>query len=346
MAEKDLHRDNHYVHQGYLKRWLSADNRLWVYRVLVSHPDVPLWKPCSAKGVAYHSHLYTRIVAGKETDEFERWLDKEFEAPAEEPLRKATSGSRLSPEDWKRLIRFVAAQDIRPPARYIEHITRWVKEVPGILHSTLNESARKLAHADQKGEKIDYQEPPNAVDIPVRVTTEVEPEQGQSQIKAEVLIGRGLWLFSMRHLLTKTVAVLEKYRWTIFSAPNGIDWLTSDDPVVRLNYYKTGAYDFHGGWSSPGTEILLPLSPHYLLYTRVGDRRPPRDEFLRGKATFIRRILAEHAHRLIFSGQPDAEVVKLRPRIVDPIAFKNENDQWRKWHEEQATAESNFRRGL
>jgi hypothetical protein len=41
---------------------------------------------------------------------------------------------------------------------------------------------------------------------------------------------------------------------------------------IPLNYYARGRYDFKGGWGNKGTEILLPLSPHHLLYTRVGHR--------------------------------------------------------------------------
>jgi Protein of unknown function (DUF4238) len=80
---EDFHRDNHYVPQGYLKQWASPQKRLWVYRILVSHPRVPVWKETSVRGVAYHQHLYTRLAAGRETDDFERWLDREFETPAE-----------------------------------------------------------------------------------------------------------------------------------------------------------------------------------------------------------------------------------------------------------------------
>jgi hypothetical protein len=71
--------------------------------------------------VAYYSHLYTRIAAGEESDEVEKWLDREFEGPAEESLHKATSEARLTPDDWRRLVCFLAAQDVRTPARFAEH---------------------------------------------------------------------------------------------------------------------------------------------------------------------------------------------------------------------------------
>ena len=43
-------------------------------------------------------------------------------------------------------------------------------------------------------------------------------------------------------------------------------------PVLRLNYYKPGQYDFRGGWGNPGSEVLMPLSPRHLLYVQVGKK--------------------------------------------------------------------------
>ncbi len=59
-----FHHDNHYVPCLYLKRFESSPGRVSTYRILVPHSRVPLWKEAAIKGVAYHTHLYTRIVSG------------------------------------------------------------------------------------------------------------------------------------------------------------------------------------------------------------------------------------------------------------------------------------------
>jgi hypothetical protein len=103
MTGMPLREDNHYVSCGYLKRWASSAGGIWTYRILVSHPQVPLWKECFPKEVAYHRHLYTRVVAGQATDEIERWLDSEFETPAEEALGKQPlthDSRRTTGSDW------------------------------------------------------------------------------------------------------------------------------------------------------------------------------------------------------------------------------------------------------
>jgi Protein of unknown function (DUF4238) len=90
-------RDNHYVARLYLKRFAVSPGAVWTYRILVAHSRVPVWKEKAIKGVAYQRHLYTRMALGVESDEIQKWLNAEFETPAEDALRKATADMRLSP---------------------------------------------------------------------------------------------------------------------------------------------------------------------------------------------------------------------------------------------------------
>jgi len=342
MAGNDFHRDNHYVPRFYLKSWESSPKQVWTYRILVPHENVPPWKKHSTKGIAHHAHLYTRIAAGQESDEMERWLDKDFESPAEEPIQKAISDSRLTSEDWRRLIRFVAAQDVRTPSRLLKHLKHWQESMPKLLEETLQETVRVLTAAKARGEKVTapVTNIPYADLFPVRVTTEIEPDQHVGILRAETVIGRGTWLFGIRHLLSKTADVLHQHKWTILTPPNGMTWFTSDNPVVKLNYNGPDCYDFGGGWGSKGTEILMPLSPSHLLYTRIGYRPPKRgSEVPRVVAEEMRRCIAENADRMIYAAEPDADVSRLRPRVVNAEYVRDEMEQWKSWHEEQTNAE-------
>ncbi len=144
----------------------------------------------------------------------------------------------------------------------------------------------------------------------------------------------------MRHLLTSTLNRLSDHRWTILSAEDDLLWFTTDDPVVRLNFRSPSDYDFKGGWAVPKTNIFLPLSPKHLLFTQVGEKTYQRGEVLpRHMAIMLRRMIAEHAHRYIFSPCKDPAVPHYRPRVVDAEAIKNEQEEWRRWHEEQSVAE-------
>jgi hypothetical protein len=154
MVGKQFAQDHHYVSRMYLKQWGSEDGRLWSYRILISNNKVPMWKLSSPKGIAYHAHLYTRIIAGGQTDEIEQWLDRDFEAPAEVVIKKIVSESRLSPNDWKLLVRFLAAQDARTPSRLSESLERWNKSLPDLLQRTLEDSVHELEAAKKENRPV------------------------------------------------------------------------------------------------------------------------------------------------------------------------------------------------
>jgi hypothetical protein len=346
VTNRPLHGDNHYVPCGYLKRWALTGGRIWTYRTLVSHPQVPLWKPSTPKGVAYHSHLYTQVVAGQETDEVERWLDREFETPAEEALRKAISDERLTPDDWKRLVRFLAAQDLRTPARFAEQSRRWHAILPNAVKETLHSSVRLAEEAAQSGQLLPESKLENRNSIPFRIITKHDPDQDTAQLGVEVLVGRALWLWSIRYGLKQTATALHRHKWTIILPPDGLTWFTSDDPVVRLNFSSPTKYNFGGGWGSPGTEIFLPLGPQHLLYTQIGKRPPRRGERMtRVHADLVRRFIAEHAHRMVFAANCDDDVPRLRSRIVNADLFGHEREQWSAWHDQQTAAEQELMSG-
>jgi hypothetical protein len=56
----------------------------------------------------------------------------------------------------------------------------------------------------------------------------------------------------------------------------------------------------------------------------------------------IRRFTAEHAWRLLFAKEPDADIQRLRIRTVSREAVKQEHQLWKTWHEQQTTAEKEF----
>jgi Protein of unknown function (DUF4238) len=335
-----MHRDNHYVPRSYLKRWTSDGSTLWSYRVLVSRAHVPFWRPISTRGIAYHEHLYTKIAASGESDELERWLDAEFESPAEEAIEKVVSERRLTPDDWRLLARFFAAQDVRTPARFVENLARWSSSLPEIIHNSLTESVAQLeAMTRDERAAIAKASPANA-ELPFRISVTRNEDGAGGHLKGETVAGRALWIWSIRHLLTHSLKALYSHRWTILTPPDGVTWFTSDDPVLKVNFNSLTDYAFGGGWGSVGTDLLLPLGPRHLLFTQVGKRVPPRGKQMHAeKATVVRRLIAEHAHRHVFASAADAFVQTARPRTVDAQVLKGEANEWKRWHAEQSAAE-------
>lgn len=336
-----LKTDNHYVPRLYLKRWAGTHRKVWVYRVLVPNARVPLWRYSSIKGIGYHQNLYTRVLAGAEIDEFEDWLALKIETPAEEPIRKATADERLSSDDWECIIRFLAAQDVRTPARLVEFMTRQQAKLPALLEEVLQNVVQKLTEAQRTGKKIERPASGAGAGFPTRITKEIEPGAEIGTLKVETVVGRSLWLWSLPRLLTETYKVLRTHHWTIVAPPRGMAWVTSDNPVMKINAYADGRFDFKGGWGNPGTDIMMPLGPKHLLYTRIGERPPwiKGDRMPEPVALQIQRLIVEHAHRYIYAATPDPWIGEIRPRTVNAEWSSHEAEQWRRWGQEQSQAE-------
>ncbi|BFN27497.1 hypothetical protein PSCT_03083 [Pseudomonas sp. SCT] len=330
-------RDNHYVPKLYLKQW-ADQGLISTYRLLVPNENAPLWKKQSLKGIAFHQHLYTYLLGQEETDEIERWLDREFESPAQEAIRRVVQEERMEAEHWRRLVRFAVALDVRTPARLKQFIGRQNETLPALMDKTLQRSVQKLEAAVARNEPIPRRvEEDDAFSI-FKISIETRSD-GSKQAKAETTVGRRLWVWQMKHLLTKTLGRLPMQKWTILHAPAGMSWPTSDNPLIRLNFQDSRNYDFGGGWGVKNGEILLPLSPKHLLYTCIGNKVWPRGTTLDAMtAQMMRKIIIEHADRYVFSRDP-SDVHLIRPRLVCTSTYKNEQAFWERWHQEQCRAE-------
>ena len=335
---QQLRKNNHYVPKLYLKQWAS-NGKIPTYRLLVPNDKCTLWKDHSINGIAFHQHLYTYVAAQGETDEFERWLDREFENPAEESIGRVINEQRLTTQHWHKLIRFLAAQDVRTPVRLKEFLTRQSRTLEPLLNETLSSSIAKLEKAAQFGVRLAT---PEDTDLsPFKITIERDGE-GCGTIRAETVVGRRLWLHCCRNILSNTISHLMTHRWTILHAPHGITWPTSDNPVIRLNFESPTQYNFHGGWGRKNGNILLPLSPKHLLFTQVGSRSFPRGQTLNEDlALLVRQMIIEHADRYVFAHE-ESDIEIIRPRKVCVQTFKSEQLAWQNWHNEQSKAEADL----
>lgn len=341
MIAAEFRKDNHYLSQGYLKRWESSPKKVFVYRRLVSHENVPLWKEESIETFAYQEHLYTLRSNGVESDEIERRFADEFESPAESSIQNVLNEDRLTPDDWHKMVRFLALHDLRTPARLIEHIKTYSETIEGIMEGVLTQLPEHFEKPHQNAGKNFIQKTSAA--LPLKVTTEIKEGEEFGILKVETAAGRKSWLWTMQHQLANTAKILHLHKWTIMHPAKGMSWITSDKPVIRLNYHAPKKYDFKGGLGNNGSEILMPLGPEHMLYTCVGRKPPQRGtKFSVEQTNILRRIIAKHAHRYVFGKNADDEVSSFIPRHVDAQIFKQEKEQWERWHSEQNESEDFF----
>lgn len=338
---KKLKKDNHFIPQMYLKNW-SEDRHVYVYKKIVEHQKVPLWKKLSLKGIGYTQYLYVNTTNGQEDDFLEEWFDKLYESPAEKSLSKVISGKKLTQTDYANLIRFLALQDLRTPKKYIEQLAKLNNDdFTKILEGVLSKLDEKTTHKDLeiKNESSFHES------LPLKVS--IEKLDDSMSVQAKILGGRAYWLWSIRRLLEKTAHNLHHHKWMILRPACGIDWLTGDNPVVKLNFFDEKNYNLGGGWGSKGTDIFMPLSPKHLLFTCVGEKRRPREKTMsREQTMLINKIIVENCHRYVISNAENDIVEKLHSRVICPKTVKHERIEWEKWHKEQQEAEENFLKGF
>ncbi len=329
---EEFKKNSHFVPKMYLREWSRDGKQIQMYRLLVSSEKVPHWKLAHIKGIARHEHLYTRIVGGSQSDEFERWIEAEFESPATTAINAVVAGRRLSKDDWWNLVRFLAAQDLRTPARLLEGLKRWRETVPQMVEEITMTTVRELEQKNRP-RRMNTSSPPKYSDLlPIRVSTTPNADGDGGVMRVETDIGRGYWLFQIKHLLSQTARVLHGHRWSLMVPPNDMEWITTDDPVIKLNYQSEGQFDFGGGWGSPGTEILMPVSPRWLMYTKIGQKGLSREIHINcDNALRINRMIARHAHRAIFATEPTTDIAAFRPRLVDIAMVEEEKRQWSEW---------------
>jgi hypothetical protein len=188
-----IKRDNHYVPHSYLKRWADDLGNVWSYRILVPHAKSSPWKAHSPKGLGYHQHLYTRMTASGESDELERSFNTAFESPAGRALQHAVTDRRLSPGEWRLLVRFLAAQDVRTPARLFERLRDWNSTLQSQIDEITSEAVRKLEEAKRSGISIPVEAPQAHAELfPVRTLVEINPGEDAGLLRVEATVGRGL----------------------------------------------------------------------------------------------------------------------------------------------------------
>ncbi|HEY3390920.1 MAG TPA: DUF4238 domain-containing protein [Prolixibacteraceae bacterium] len=336
---QQLTHNNHYIPQFYLKNWSQDGSRIFVYSLLVPDSRIPDWRPQKIKSTAVWNDFYTRNEEKKEIDDFEKWFNREFESPVKKVLDDLLKGQSLDKDKSKKLSRFIGAQYLRTPARLNDSMARWRKEMPQTFETVMQQVSKKL-EANPQIINSHPQISEEAKLLPIKVSI----NKDTNEMKVDSLVGKGMYLFALKHLLTKTVRILGKHQWHVIHASEGVSFPTSDDPVICLNFNSEHDYDFKGGWGKKNGNIIMPISPTRLLITQIGSNMSSKQlDYSQRWSKFFRKIIIEHAHRYVYAIEPQKEMYAIRPRKVDAALFKEEKDMMAGWHEEQMEAEAQLR---
>lgn len=341
MNQKQIAKDNHYLSQSYLKHWEFSQGKVWCYKTLVSHQNVPLWKEKYIEGAAFFTHLYSRLDKGIVSDKIEHWFNSEIETPASLVFSKVLTNDQLKPDDWRTLVKFLALHDLRTPASLFEYLERASQSSMGVMQKVIDNFPKDL-ESFKNGVNESIPREKNEYNFPFKITPEIIEGEELVKLKIETDTGRASWLSIIQHQMRNTSPILQKHKWTILHSAFGKSWFTSDNPVMRLNY-QNGKYDFKGGWNSKDTEIFFPLSPEHMLYTKIGSKPPLRGTRLSSDHTIsINKLVVEHSFRNVFSNERVNEIEGLKTRSINPEQYKYEKEFWENWHFEQGKSENYF----
>ena len=322
----------------YLQNW-SKNNKIKTYQLLVPNDKVPIWKNSSILHTGSLSNLYVRVENGQEVDDFEEMFNRRFESRVTDALFRACRDLELSMNDWEKLIDFTAAQIVRTPAFY----EKLLPIMTNTFEEGIKDIARKLESFD--GEKIEhtYHEDIGLISLPLKVTkTGLAAGENEEYVEINGVVGKSTWLWAVEHLLTNTSQILHQYNWSILICNDKVEWPTSDNPVICLNYYKDDTYDFGGGWGRTGSEIIFPISPNRALYVQVGKKHSARVELSRETSLKIKRLIVENAFRYVYANVEDMEIPKIRERIVDLEKYTLDKANLHNWYEVYKSEEGRF----
>ena len=158
--------------------------------------------------------------------------------------------------------------------------------------------------------------------------------------KIRAVIGKGLYLHTLKHQLSETLKVAEYLNWKVIHAGGNVSFPTSDDPVICLNFRNRNDYDFNGGWKRKNCDILMPISPNMILFAEVG-KKGDLDflDYSSEHSLLFREMIIKHAYRYVYAEKRQRGMLALNPRIVSRELFEQEKESMSGWHTEQMQAE-------
>ena len=328
--------NNHALSRAYLKGWSIDGTKIFVYSLLVPREDYQLFKQESIIHVASYNKMFIRIENGEEFDDIEEYFEHEIETPSSPVLAKARNGESLSKEEIDNLVDFALLQYVRTP-KFIEQSIRIYKAA---ATTALNDIQDKFDNIRDITE-VSTREITNREDlIPKKFTvTDIPCEDGKKIVQIETIAGKQSYLWSALYILSIRER-FKKHYWSLLKVHSSVTLPTSDVPVILLRYYSDNHFDYNGHWEKPGTEIIFPISPSYILYTKVGF--PPKERLNLKESIMIKNHIIANAYKNVYSIKDDISIPRKRKRIVSLVEYKKEKEMWKNFQRAYEEMESEY----
>ena len=335
---KEFRRRNHYIPRFYLDHW-AQDGNICVYNTLVSC-EVDVFRLKNPRGIACIEHLYTDLQMLQETDEFERWISSEIEEPYIRTQNRIFAEKRLNSDDYENLLRYAMAQSLRVPHYYFARFLPLAPRLENVVQKTGEKVIASFERRIKFGQPLPESKKLTIDGDSPTLKSATFSDGDQAHVSVKGLLGRKEWLFQIKRIVSMAPTKKQLHRWQIIRSLNGDSWFTSDNPVTLLNYQSNQNYNFNGGWGQKNTNIFMPISPQYLLFTQVGSKKIIENN--KSFQNLINKMIIENSFLQVYSTAPNTDIPEIRPRIVDEQEYKRIHNMLSSWHIMQTEGEHAF----
>lgn len=217
-----------------------------------------IWRTQSVLNTAVQRDYYSikKGNTGLSSDDVEKWLGQIESESATIFTKKFDKQKSIGPDEKEIIGLFVSTLRMRNP---------FIREKLGNFVGNVAEKIAFMIHQQSVRDPSYFQamlkefKNDTGEDVSTLTPESLDPKSFIIKAVDEPLIG-----LSFSHVV-KTAFILSKMHWTIFQAPNGMRFLTSDNPYFEINPLSKSFSD-RGGLFNPKIEITLPLSSNQFLF--------------------------------------------------------------------------------
>jgi hypothetical protein len=283
-------KNHHFVPQMYLRVFAdpaSKQGELWRYG--------PGFKPQlkAPKGIAWEDYFYD--VAGElppEDNDMEAFYG-ETETIAALHLEKLRAGNiKLTPQEKSELATFISLMRTRTRS-YREQVNTIASKMHVLAAKEMLETNGAIEDLIEKnirlgGERLEVEQVRSAM---------------QAVVDGKVIVEQKSKAWTIKQALESSDqldALIESMNWNLFEAPNGLAFITSDNPVV-INDPLGRARGPNGYRPTKMTQLHFPVSAKYLL---IGDSLGPNETVQKASADHVAKYNYNQivsAHREVYA---------------------------------------------
>lgn len=333
MKQRQTTHNNHTVPRFYLRRWSNNGSTVNCYHAIRHDEKQKLWTSMPIKKATVWRDIYTQVNNGHDDDSIELFF-QECEDKASTIIEAIELGHNINEEEIGVLVDFAITQMVRTPQWIVEQNNT----IANIFGPATKEVIQKL-HAEVASGNFPAKDTSTEEQLDFDSTPFPPPPLGFSldekrmEVVSTLSVGQQSSLFAIGRTLKGSVAkIMQSYSWVLLETKDGNELPTSDDPFVRLKIGPAGRYSIRCGVGVQGALLFMPITPHHLLATVVGNKKLD-SSFLESTYAYeyIYRSIVENADRYIFSKKRNTAIESIRPSVVNPDYLQDLDEAKKNW---------------